>query len=184
MSTVNASRGYGSVAKTFHWLIAFLIVGQFVLANIAERLPLGMEKIGVLARHKSDGILILMLAVLRIAWRLGNAPPPPEASLTRWQELASRSAHQLLYVLLFALPLSGWLMSSAKNYPVSFFGWFQLPNMLAPSESAFKALLAAHATLATALLVIAGVHISAALWHHFFKRDNVLRRMLPFTKPL
>lgn len=183
MIAANSSRSYGSIAKTFHWLIAFLIVGQFVLANIAEGLPLGMEKIGVLARHKSDGILILMLAVLRIAWRLGNTPPPPEASLTRWQTIASRGAHQLLYVLLFALPLSGWLMSSAKNYPVSFFGLVQLPNLVAPSESAFQTLLAVHETLATAMLVIAGVHISAALWHHFFKRDNVLRRMLPFAKP-
>lgn len=183
MSTNIATRGYGSIAKTFHWLIAFLIVGQFVLANIAEGLPLGMQKIGVLARHKSDGILILMLAVLRLAWRIGNTPPPPVASLTRWQELASKTTHRLLYVLLFALPLSGWMMSSAKNYPVSFFGWFQLPNFIAPSESAFKILLAVHATLATTLLIIAGVHISAALWHHFFKRDNVLRRMLPFAKP-
>ena len=180
MSLRNTVTRWGSVAKLLHWLVVFLIVGQFVLANIAEDLPLGMEKLGVLARHKSNGITVLALAVLRLLWRFANPTPALPATVTLWQRRLAQSTHVLLYALLFAMPLSGWAMSSAKNYSVSWYGALQLPDFVTPSESLFNLLKQTHDTLATGLLLLAGLHVAGALKHQFIDRDGVLRRMLPF----
>ena len=180
--TINltASR-YGRVAQSLHWIIAALIVLQFVLASLADDLPLGMQKLAMLARHKSVGMTILMLAVARLVWRLGHPAPALPAGMTGLERWAARFTHWLFYALLFAMPLSGWLMSSAKNYTVSWFGLFSWPNLIAPSEAGFKALRQTHQVLAGVLFFTALLHIAAALKHHFWNKDDVLRRMLPFT---
>jgi cytochrome b561 len=178
----NTSNRWGSIAQAFHWAVVALIITQFVLANQAEHLPLGMAKLAALARHKSVGLTILGLAVLRLLWRWSNrASPPLPDGLRAYERALAHLTHWGLYALLFLMPLSGWLMSSAKNYPVSWFGLVQMPNLIAPDEAAFNFLRAAHGVMAKLLFAIAVLHALAALVHHFVKKDDVLKRMLPFT---
>jgi cytochrome b561 len=172
-------RRYGAAAQALHWLIALLIVVQFVLARMAAHLPLGARKLALLAEHKSFGMTVLVLTVFRLAWRLKNRPPPLPADMHRVERLLARVTHLCFYVLLFAMPLSGWLMSSAKNYSVSWFGAFTWPNLIAPNEAAFKYFKALHHLLSDALFAIASLHILAAFKHHFWNKDDVLVRMLP-----
>ena len=174
---------YGAVAQAFHWVIAGLIATQFVLANLADGLPVGARKLELLARHKSFGMTVLMLAILRLLWRLKNPPPALPSSMTPLERLVARSTHIAFYVLLFAMPLTGWTMSSAKNYSVSWFGLFTWPNLIGKSQSAFKLLQTTHHALSDVLFAIAVLHILAALKHHFRDKDDVLLRMLPFGKP-
>jgi len=173
---------YSAVAQGFHWIIAGLIVTQFTLAWMAEDLPLGMHKLALLARHKSFGMTVLMLAVLRLLWRLFNRPPELPAGMSKTERILAKGTHVLFYILLFAMPLTGWLMSSAKNYSVSWFGRFTWPDLIGKNEQAFELLKTTHQTLSWLLFGIAILHILAALKHHFWNKDDVLRRMLPFTK--
>jgi cytochrome b561 len=173
---------YSAVAQGFHWIIAGLIVTQFTLAWMADDLPLGMHKLALLARHKSFGMTVLMLAVLRLLWRLFNRPPELPAGMSKTERILAKATHAVFYVLLFVMPLTGWLMSSAKNYSVSWFGQFTWPNLIAPDEGWFEALRITHGLLSWLLLSLAVLHILAALKHHFWNKDDVLKRMLPFTK--
>jgi cytochrome b561/polyisoprenoid-binding protein YceI len=178
----NTALRWGSLARLFHWVIVALIITQFVLANMAEGLPLGMAKLATLARHKSVGITILGLAVLRLLWRLYNRNSPPlPANLKPHEKGLAHLTHYGLYLLLFAMPLSGWMMSSAKNYPVSWFGFFTLPNLVQPDTGVYEFMKSTHGVLAGTLVVITTLHVLAALYHHFMKKDDVLKRMLPFT---
>jgi cytochrome b561 len=180
---MQASGGrYGGIAKAFHWVIAALIVVQFVLARLADPLPLGIEKLKLLARHKSVGMTVLMLAILRLLWRVGHRPPDLPAGMTPLERRLAHATHAAFYVLLFAMPLTGWMMSSAKNYAVSWFGLFTWPNLIGQSEPAFDFLRNTHDLLSDALFAIAVLHIAAALKHHFWNRDDVLVRMVPFVK--
>jgi cytochrome b561 len=172
---------YGAPAQIFHWVIAALIVTQFVLARTAEDLPLGVHKLALLARHKSFGMTVLMLAVLRLLWRLWHPAPPLPSGMKPWERIAAHATHVAFYVLLFAMPLTGWMMSSAKNYSVSWFGLFTWPNLIGKSEPAFDFLKSTHDLLSDVLFAIAVLHILAALKHHFWERDDVLLRMLPLT---
>jgi cytochrome b561 len=173
---------YGAVAQALHWIIAALIVTQFILAWTAEDLPLGIHKLILFARHKSVGMTVLMLAVLRLGWRLTHPAPPLPAGMTPIERRAAQATHAAFYFLLFAMPLTGWLMSSAKNYSVSWFGLFTWPNLIGRNEAAFSWLRSTHGILSWSLFGIALLHILAALKHHFWNKDSVLLRMLPFTK--
>lgn len=179
MALRNTTTRYGAVAQLLHWATVALIVTQFVLAELAEDLPRGLAKLELITRHKSLGITILALAVLRLAWRATGPVPPVPATAGRWARSAAGVSHWLLYGLLFALPLSGWLMSSSANYPVSWFGLVQLPDLVAPGEALHETMEEVHEVLAQSLFVVAVVHALAALRHHFLLKDDVLRRMLP-----
>jgi cytochrome b561 len=183
MAFRNTTIRWGWVAQLLHWTIVVLIIAQFVLASSADDLPNGLEKLKLLATHKSIGMTVLMLALVRIAWRLANPAPPPPATTPRWQVLAARTSHLLLYLLLLLQPVTGWIMSSARNFPVSYFGWFQWPDLVSPSDELHERFEDIHHLLAEALLVVAVVHAAAALYHHFWVKDDVLRRMLPFARP-
>jgi cytochrome b561 len=174
---------YSAVAQAFHWIIAGLIVTQFVLAYSAVDLPLGIHKLALLARHKSFGMTILMLAILRLIWRLTNRPPELPAGMTPLERILARATHVAFYVLLFAMPVTGWMMSSAKNYSVSWFGFFTWPNLIGKNEQNFELLRTTHHILSYMLFALAVLHILAALKHHFWNKDDVLLRMLPFVKP-
>jgi cytochrome b561 len=178
----NTTVRYGWLAQAFHWVTVVLIVVQLVTINLAEDLPRGLQKLELMARHKSFGITILLLAVLRLAWRFANPVPPAPQGVPPWQRRAADVSHWLLYALIFAVPLSGWMMSSAANYPVSWFGLVQLPDLVGPGERLHETLEEVHELLATTLLVVAGIHLLAALQHHFLRRDDVLRRMLPWGR--
>jgi cytochrome b561/polyisoprenoid-binding protein YceI len=182
MQVRNTTQRWGAVSKLLHWSVVVLVITQFVLAGLAEDLPLGMAKLGLLARHKSIGITILALALLRLAWRSTQPVPALPPGLPPAQRWLAQGTHWLLYALLLAMPLSGWLMSSAKNYPVSWFGLVQLPDLVAPGDGLFTAMRRAHGYLAALILATALLHLLGALKHHFVDRDAVLRRMLPFVR--
>lgn len=181
MAIRNTTRRWGAVAQTFHWLIVLFIVAQFTLATLFDDLPAGPKKLTLLARHKSIGITILMLALLRLLWRSTNPTPALPDTLKPYERSLAKLTHGLLYVLLFAVPLTGWLMSSARGFPVSWFGFFQLPDLVPKSKPLYEALLTTHGLLAWVLYAVVALHVAAALKHHFMLRDDVLRRMLPFT---
>ncbi len=178
----NNSFRYGSVAQGLHWVIVILLVVQITLASMAHDLPLGLDKLVLLARHKSVGITIFALALVRLSWRLYDRPPPPPP-MPRWQLVVAHANHWALYALLFAMPVTGWMMSSASNFPVSWFGLVQLPDLVAPDRDLKETLHDVHGALARTLVALALLHIAAALKHHFFDRDGLLMRMLPWRTP-
>lgn len=179
MQLRNTELRYGAVAQLFHWLIVALIITQFVLANKAGDLPLGPAKIAVLAQHKSFGMTIFTLAILRLLWRLVNPVPAIPVTIARWERLGAHISHWALYALILITPLFGWLMSSARNFPVSWFGLFTFPDLVQPDKAKYELFHDIHEVLAKTIFCIALLHAAAALKHHFFDRDNVLRRMLP-----
>jgi cytochrome b561 len=170
---------YSLVAQLLHWLVALLIVVQFVLARTAAHLPFGLRKLAVLAEHKSVGMTILVLAIVRLGWRFTHPAPALPIGMSRLERGLAHLSHIGLYGLLFLMPLSGWMMSSAKNYSVSWFGLFTWPNLVSPNESAFSFLRGVHQSLSILLMAVAALHLLAAMKHHFWNRDDVLVRMLP-----
>ena len=181
MAIKNSTRRWGAVSQLLHWLIALLIIVQFTLALLADDLPNGMKKLVLLSRHKSVGITILVLVFLRLGWRWSNATPLLPTNLKPYERMLARATHLLLYVLLFAVPLTGWTMSSARGFPVSWFGFFQLPDLVPKNSQLYEVLVTTHETLAWTLAAIVALHVGAALKHHFVLKDDVLRRMLPST---
>jgi cytochrome b561 len=181
MAVRNTEHRWGVLAQLFHWLIVVLVIVQVTLASLADELPPNAKKLALLARHKSVGITILMLVILRLLWRSLNLTPLLPDTLKPYERFLARFTHAALYVLLFAMPLSGWMMSSARGFPVSWFGFFTLPDLVPKNKSLYEALLTTHQTLAWVLAGVVTLHVAAALKHHFMLRDNVLRRMLPFT---
>ncbi len=178
MPVRNSPLRYGSVAQFLHWSVALLLVVQVTLGKIGDAMPVGLERLVVMSRHKSFGITILGIAIVRLAWRWIDPPPAPPP-MPRWQLFAARFNHWALYALLFALPLSGWLMSSAANRPVSWFGLAQLPDFVAPDKGLQEWFDDLHHLFIYALFALVGLHVAAAIKHQFFDRDGLLLRMLP-----
>lgn len=182
MALRNTTARWGAIAQLFHWVIVALVITQFVLANIAANLPLGMAKLAALARHKSVGITLFGLALLRLLWRWMNPVPPLPDTLKPYERVLAKITHFALYALLLVMPVTGWIMSSARKFPVSWFNLVQLPDLVAPNRALYEAMLHTHHFLAWLLLATAVLHVLAALKHHFILKDDTLRRMLPFTK--
>lgn len=175
---------YNGIAKTFHWLVFALMTGAFVVGFYMGDLPLSPTKLQLVSWHKWCGVTIFLLVLLRLSWRLMNPPPPQTAAMPQWQLQASEIVHRLLYLLMLAMPLSGWLMSSAKGVPTVWFGLIQLPDLLEKNKPLGKALEEVHEMIGYMILALVALHVLAALKHHFIDRDNVLTRMLPGIKPL
>jgi len=180
MQLRNTTTHWGTVSRFLHWIIVLLIITQYVLAEVAEDLPLGHQKFETYARHKSIGITILGLAVLRLLWRWMNPTPELPDTLKPYERVLARVTHAALYVFLFAQPLTGWIMSNAQNFPVSYFGWFTLPDLVAPDKDFGKIMEGVHEAIFKCMLAIATLHVAAAFKHHFWLKDDVLKRMLPF----
>ena len=176
----NSTSSYGAVAKFLHWGIVILIIVQYFLAEAAEELPDGPGKLDMITRHKSLGMLLLLLALARIGWKLANRGLPPPVPMAKVQRIAAAAGHGLLYLLLLAQPISGWIMSSAAGYPVSLFGLFEFPALVSENHDLHESLEEVHEVLFTVLAVVAVLHALAAVYHHFFVKDDTLRRMLPF----
>ena len=183
MSLRNTTRSWGTLSKSLHWIIVLLIINQWVIAERADSLPLGPAKLQALAWHKSFGLTILALAVVRLVWRWMNPVPELSTETRPWERRLAALSHLLLYALIFAMPLTGWMMSSAKNFPVSWFNLFQVPDLVAPSETLFRQMRHLHHLLFDALVAVALLHVAGALKHHFVDRNDVLKRMLPFGGP-
>ncbi|HUQ12266.1 MAG TPA: cytochrome b [Steroidobacteraceae bacterium] len=180
MTFRNTTRSWGVVSKTLHWLIVLLIINQWVIAQRADALPLGAAKLQALGWHKSFGMTIFALALIRLVWRWANPVPTLEGLAKRWERLLAGASHLLLYGLIFAMPLTGWMMSSARNFPVSWFGVFQFPDLVGPDKALYERMHGLHGTLFAALVLVALLHIAGALKHQFIDKNEVLRRMLPF----
>lgn len=168
---------YTSTAISLHWLVALLIAAAFGLGLYMSDLPISPAKLKYYAWHKWMGVTVLLLATLRLAWRLGHRPPPLSAQMPPWQRRASDLSHGLLYVLMFVLPLSGWLYSSASGYPVVYLGLVQLPDLVGKDKALAGVLHEAHELIAFTLAGLVAVHLAAALKHHFLDRDGLLGRM-------
>lgn len=181
MSMRSSERQWGSVAKFFHWITALGILGAGFLGLWMTGLHPSMQKINVYAIHKSIGLTVLALFFLRLLWRLMDRRPRDEAG-PRWQHLAAHATHGLLYLLILAMPLSGWLFNSMHGYPLQWFKLFNLPALAAKNDDAAATVHAVHEYLFYLLLLVLVGHVGAAVKHHLIDRDNVLRRMLPFAK--
>lgn len=182
MSTSNGAERYSRGAIILHWLIALLIIGNFVGAWTSEDLPRDQRMI-MMGYHKATGIVILLLTLVRIGWRLINPAPPLLETLKTWEAAFARVTHVLFYVLMLAVPLAGLGLHSAfgQGKPVSIFGLFDFPALPVgidkPTIGLFHEL---HEVTATAMLVLLGLHVAAALKHQFLDRDGTLARMKPF----
>ena len=176
----NTAHSWGAVSKTLHWLIVLLIITQWVIMQRAETATLISDKLLAIGMHKSFGMTIFALAIVRLVWRWLNPVPTLEGKARRWEQLLARVSHVLLYGLILSLPLSGWLMSSARGFPVSWFDRFTLPDLVARSEPLYRQMQDLHHPLFSVLVCVALLHIAGALKHHIIDRNDVLRRMLPF----
>lgn len=174
----NTERQYGLIAELLHWLIVALVVVQIVLGVRADELPVGLARLQLLATHKSFGMTVLMLMLLRLGWRLVNPTPRPVAAPGMLRTVA-RATHWAFYALLIAIPVSGWILSSASNLSVGWFRLFTWPDLVGADQHLAGLAKEVHETLVAALLALVAVHAGAALMHHFVWRDEVLMRMLP-----
>src|SRR5262245_22369319 len=138
MSLRNTTRSWGTLSKSLHWIIVLLIINQWVIAEYADGLPVGIAKLQAMAWQKSFELTILALDVVRLVWRWMNPVPDLSSETRPWERVLANLSHVLLYALIFALPLTGWMMSSAKNFPVSWFKLFQVPDLVAPNEELFR----------------------------------------------
>lgn len=172
---------YTTPAIVLHWLIAVLIVGTFTLGLVMTDIPgLTPTKLKYYSWHKWAGVTVLLLATLRLLWRLARRPPAYPDTMPRWQQGAAHGLHHLLYVLMFAVPLSGYFYSLAAGVPVVYFGLFELPVLIEADAQLKPVLKAVHYWLNMLLAGVVGVHVAAALKHAVIDRDGIMRRMLPF----
>ena len=181
---------YSTVAIALHWLIAALILANIALGWRMNRIE-GLTKFELFQLHKSIGITVLLLSLIRLGWRLANPPPPLPADLSRFERIGALLSHWSFYVAMIALPLSGWVIVSASPYnlPTVLFKTVPWPHLgfVHDLPMATRKLLDAnvgefHAYLAWSLLALVALHVAAALKHHFFDRDEVLHRMLPLVR--
>lgn len=171
---------YTRTAIALHWLIALLIFGMFPLGIYMVDLPLSPQKLKIYSWHKWAGVTVFLLAVTRAAWRVSHPAPPPSAAMPAWQRSAANVIHALLYILIIVVPLSGWLMSSAKGFQTVYLGIIPLPDLLTKDKALGDALAWLHRFLTFTLGALVITHFTAALKHHLIDRDEVLARMLPF----
>jgi cytochrome b561 len=179
---LNAAPSYTRTAIALHWLIAALIFFAWPLGVYMVDLPLSPQKLHYYSWHKWAGVVVFALALARLAWRAGHPAPALPAAMPRWQKAAAAGLHHLLYVLLLAIPLTGWLMSSAKGFQTVLFTVLPLPDLLAKDKALGDLLDLVHEALNWGLLALVVVHVAASLKHHLVDRDDILSRMLPFLK--
>lgn len=172
----NTYQRYGLVSIFLHWLMAVLIIGLLALGLYMVALPISLEKLKLYGWHKEFGMLVLFLVVFRLCWRLINITPT--LSLPWLEKIAARMVHWSFYLLMFAMPISGWLITSAANLPVSFFGLFVLPDLVSANENSRLLFQTIHQWLGYIFIAIIILHASAALKHHFINKDDILRRIL------
>jgi len=178
MATRVPSESWSRTARSLHWLMALLILLQAVVGWIGHEMERSPLKVDVLTAHKSLGITLLMLAVLRLLWRWTHPAPPHPAGSPRWQLWAARLTHVALYILMIALPLSGWLVASTSIVPWKLWWLIPWPRIAAADKTLHEIAQDVHEALVWWLVAVLAVHVAAALWHHFAKRDTVLLRML------
>ena len=171
---------YTYTAISLHWIMAALVFVTFPVGVIMHELALSPNKLRLMSYHKWLGVTVFILVLVRLIWRATHKPAPMEKTMPQWQVMVAHGVHILLYMLLVAIPLSGWLMSSAKGFQTVYLGILPLPDLLDKDKVLGDALSALHEVLNITLLVLVASHVAAALKHHFFDRDGTLARMIPF----
>lgn len=169
---------YGMTAKVFHWLIVALLAVQYPIGWLMPHVHSGMRPGDAMTFHVSFGIVILAFIVMRFFWRITH-PVAPESSLSAWQRLTSEAVHWMLYALVLATTLSGWLLASQRGWSISLFFVAPLPMLTSHSSSIAGSIGNWHAALEWVLLVVIGVHVAAAMAHIYIYRDGIVQRMLP-----
>jgi cytochrome b561 len=174
---------YSTGAILLHWAIAIAVIVNWRIAESAEHLP-DATRGAVMANHMALGMTILLLTLLRLAWRITHTPPPYASSLKPWERGLARIVHAVFYVLLIGLPLGGWLATSFYGVGVNIWGLFTVPGLPVPTnEHLGHEIFHAHAFGGTVMLVLIALHVLGALKHQFFDRDGNIWRMLPWGTP-
>jgi cytochrome b561 len=169
---------YGTTAKVFHWLIVVFLIAQYLIGWLMPDLHRDMKPGAAMTFHASIGMTILILIVSRLAWRMTH-PVAPESSLAPWQRLTSEAVHWLLYALVLATTITGWLFASFRGWSMSLFFLAPMPMLGSDNPAAGKVIDGLHQAMEWALLVMVGLHVAAALVHIFVYRNRVMQRMLP-----
>lgn len=174
---------YSGPAIALHWIIFALVSCGWALGEYVSGLSFSPQKLRYISWHKWIGVTVFAFGLMRLAWRIYRPPPPLSASLSLLERRAAAAVHTLFYVLLLAIPITGWLYSSAAGVPTVWLGLVQLPDLLQRNKPVAEALRQVHSSLNWALLVLVAGHVSFALKHHFIDRNEALSRMLPLLKP-
>jgi len=174
-----ATGRYTGLAQWLHWVSAALMLAVLVLAWVMESLPNGdASRATVIMLHKSVGLTILALTAVRLVWRAIH-PPPPAARWAAWEAAAATASHWLLYLVLLAMPISGYLISAGRGRAIPYFGLFEVPLLAPATDAIWRIGSTVHATGQWALYGLVALHIAAAAWHVVVRRDGTLDRMLP-----
>lgn len=176
---MNKVERYNNTAIALHWLIALLIFVAFPLGLYMSDLHLSPTKLQLYSYHKWIGVTVFVLVLMRLLWRATHTPPALPDSISRLQQIGSHIVHGLLYLLIFAVPVSGWLMSSAKGFKTVWFGVLPLPDLLEKDKALGNLLAEVHQSLNYILLVLVVLHVAAVIKHKLIDRDDILARMLP-----
>ena len=175
----NTETNWGAAAKSLHWLVAALILVQFIIGKVAENMALSPTKLDTFVWHKSLGVSVLLIVLLRLAWRLFDSPPVAPGNIPAHETKLAAIGHWLLYGLMIAVPLSGWWVSDTSRVPFEAYFAIPMPDLMETNRATQETAETVHELLTNALLALIVIHVLAALRHHFRLRDNVLRRMLP-----
>ena len=173
---------YSSTAIVLHWLIGLALLGMVALGFYMTGMKLSPLKLQVFSWHKWAGISILALVLVRMAWRVVSPPPALPGHMSPLAKLVAHLGHLALYVLMLGIPLTGWLMSSAKGFQTVWFGVLPLPDLIGKNLELGRMLSGAHLALNVALLVLVVGHVVAALVHQFVRKDGTLYRMVPVAR--
>jgi cytochrome b561 len=169
---------YGTTAKVFHWLVVALLIVQYPLGKLMPHIHRGMTPGDAMTFHISFGIAILALMVLRLLWRITH-PVAPASSLPAWQQLVSEAVHWLLYVLVLATTMTGWIFASERGWSISLFFATPLPTLPIEGSLLARSIGNWHGTMEWSLFLVIGAHVAAAMAHTFIFRDRIMQRMLP-----
>lgn len=178
MQIKNSRLKYGVVSSLFHWIMALIIIGLIVVGLYMVNLPISNQKFKLFGYHKEFGLLILFLVLFRLSWRFANETPELPSHMPYWQVLSARLVHFTFYIFMFAMPITGWLTSSATGVSVSFFGLFTMPDLVSPDPTLRVVLTQTHHLLAFILIGLICIHVSAVGQHYLIYKDNILRRIL------
>jgi len=177
---LNSKEAYGILAQVLHWCVATFILIQITLGLYAASLPLSLARLQWLSLHKSIGLTLLVLVILRGLWRWCDPPPPPPDTLALWEQRAAHAMHIALYIVPLLAIVAGWLYASASGLPVNWFGLLLIPDLIAKNAALAPLFKALHQALVGLLVLLLIGHIGAALRHALVLRDTVVQRMLPF----
>lgn len=171
------TRRYTSIAIALHWLIGLMIIGNIVGGLIHDALPPDQKAL-VMGLHKSSGLAILLLSLLRLGWRLSHPAPPLPVHMTRTEVVLAKATHHGFYLLMILMPLTGWALTSAGTRPLDFFGLFPWPKL--PVDAGARGLFhESHELIGWVMIATLALHVAAVVKHRWFDRDDVLARMLP-----